>query len=113
MEDLLKQLLVENSIAESKTTTNTISKLIDNTRIIGLANSISATKKQILEIFNMYKQSEDFKEKHIAIDNANAKREYEYFFNANIGDELFDEDYVDFWMYAPSLPGEPNGDENA
>ena len=81
MEDLLKQLLVENSIAESKTTTNIISKLIDNTRIIGLANSISATKKQILEIFNMYKQSEDFKEKHIAIDNANAKREYEYFFN--------------------------------
>ncbi len=46
-------------------------------------------------------------------DDDDQDTEYEYFFNANIGDELFDEDYVDFWMYAPSLPGEPNGDENA
>lgn len=28
--------------------------------------------------------------------------EYEYFFNANVGDELFDEDYVVRWMYVPN-----------
>lgn len=28
--------------------------------------------------------------------------EYEYFFNANVGDELFDEDHISRWMYVPS-----------
>jgi len=28
--------------------------------------------------------------------------EYEYFFNANVGDELFDEDHISRWMYVPN-----------
>lgn len=31
--------------------------------------------------------------------------EYEYFFNANVGDELFKEDHIDSWMIAPLLSG--------
>ena len=29
--------------------------------------------------------------------------EYEYFFNANVGDELFDEDHISRWMYVPNV----------
>lgn len=29
--------------------------------------------------------------------------EYEYFFNANVGDELFDEDCISRWMYVPNV----------
>ena len=29
--------------------------------------------------------------------------EYEYFFNANVGDELFDEDCIGRWMYVPNV----------
>lgn len=32
--------------------------------------------------------------------------EYEYFFNANVGDELFTEDSVECWMYCPQYEGE-------
>jgi len=32
--------------------------------------------------------------------------EYENFFNSNVGDELFSEDSVEFWMYKPDLPNE-------
>lgn len=37
--------------------------------------------------------------------------EYEYFFNANVGDELFEEDLISFWMYKPNLPDEKYEDE--
>lgn len=33
--------------------------------------------------------------------------EYEYFFNANVGDELFSEDSVELWMYCP-VSSDPN-----
>ena len=29
--------------------------------------------------------------------------EYEYFFNADVGDELFDEDHIGRWMYVPNV----------
>ncbi|ENX57615.1 MULTISPECIES: hypothetical protein [Acinetobacter] len=45
-------------------------------------------------------------------DDEDDETDYEYFFNANVGDELFDEDSVDFWMYKPNLPGEEEGNEN-
>lgn len=35
--------------------------------------------------------------------------EYEYFFNSNVGDELFDEDMISRWMYVPE-PREKNND---
>lgn len=33
--------------------------------------------------------------------------EYEYFFNANVGDELFDEDSIARWMYVPEAQEQP------
>lgn len=41
-------------------------------------------------------------------DGDRSDQEYEYFFNANVGDELFDEDDISRWMYTP----EPKDSEN-
>lgn len=78
MEIFIKQLLIENNIELNKTVTNTVEKLIENAKISELEKSISNLKKQIIEIFTMYKEKEDFKEKHIVIENANAKKEYDF-----------------------------------
>ncbi|MGN7785993.1 PP2C family serine/threonine-protein phosphatase [Niabella sp. 22666] len=81
MENFLNQLLAEYQIAPNKTVDNTLLKLIDNSRIAALSKSITAIKQEIIDIFNMYKNKEDFKESYISITNANAKKEYEYLFD--------------------------------
>src|SRR5690606_18943021 len=78
MEKLLTQLLTENNIEVNKIVSNTIAKLIDNAKIVELAKDISGIKNQILEIFEMNKEKEEFKEKHLAIENANAKKMYDF-----------------------------------
>ncbi|MFB2119800.1 PP2C family serine/threonine-protein phosphatase [Parapedobacter sp. 2B3] len=78
MEALLKQILAENSIELNKIANNTIAKLIENAKIAELAKSVSGIKNQIIEIFDMYREKEEFKEKHLSIANANAKKEYDY-----------------------------------
>lgn len=77
MEKLLTQLLAENNIEPNKIVKNTIAKLIDNAKIAELAKNISGIKNQIIKIFDMYREKEEFKEKHLAIANANAKKEYD------------------------------------
>lgn len=77
-EVFLKQLLTENNIELNKVVNNTIAKLIDNAKVAELTKSISGLKNQIIEIFEMYKDKEEFKEKHLFIANANAKKEYDY-----------------------------------
>ena len=81
MENFLNQLLAEYQIAQNKTVDNTLLKLIDNTKVAALSKSITVLKQEIIDIFNMYKNKEDFKESHISITNANAKKEYEYLFD--------------------------------
>ena len=78
MEALLKQLLAENNIESNKLVNKTISKLVDNAKIAELVKSISAIKNQIIEIFNMYREKEEFKDKHWVVANANAKKEYDF-----------------------------------
>ncbi|WP_447641432.1 MULTISPECIES: PP2C family serine/threonine-protein phosphatase [Chitinophagaceae] len=81
MEALLKQLLAENNIESNKLVNKTIDKLVDNAKIAELAKSISAIKNQIIEIFDMYREKEEFKDKHLVIANANAKKEYDFTIN--------------------------------
>lgn len=81
MEKLLIQLLAENNIEQNKVVSNTIAKLIDNAKITEFAKEISDIKNQIIQIFDMYREKEEFKEKHLAIDNANAKKEYDFAFD--------------------------------
>lgn len=78
MEKFIKQLLTENNIEQNNIVDNTISKLIDNAKVAELTKSISVIKKQLIEIFNMYREKEEFKDKHIVIENANAKKEYDF-----------------------------------
>ncbi len=81
MEKFLTQLLAEKNIQINKVVNNTIAKLIDNAKLVEFAKEISRLKNQILQIFDMYREKEDFKEKHLAIDNANAKKEYSFIFD--------------------------------
>lgn len=81
MEKLLTQLLTENNIELNKTANKTITKLLDNAKIAELAKNISEVKSQIIEIFDMNKEKEEFKEKHLAITNANAKKAYDFTFD--------------------------------
>ncbi|MEJ5993300.1 PP2C family serine/threonine-protein phosphatase [Pedobacter sp. Du54] len=81
MEAFLKQILSENNIEPNKLVNQTITKLVDNAKIAELAKSIVSIKNQIIEIFMIYKNKEEFKEKHIVIANANAKKEYDFTFD--------------------------------
>lgn len=81
METVLKQILSENNIELNKVVNNAIAKLVDNAKISDLSKSISSIKNQIIEIFEMYRDKEEFKERHITIANANAKKEYNFIFD--------------------------------
>lgn len=78
MDGILKQLLAENNIEPNKVVNNTIAKIIDNAKVAELVKSILGKKKQIIEIFDMYREKEEFKDMHLAIANANAKRDYDF-----------------------------------
>ncbi|OPB87562.1 PP2C family serine/threonine-protein phosphatase [Elizabethkingia ursingii] len=81
MEKFLQQLLKDNHFEQSKIVDNTILKLVDNVKVSDLTKAITSIKQQIIEIFKMYKSKEEFKDKYIALTNANAKKEYEYIFD--------------------------------
>lgn len=81
MKDLLYKILKENRIASSKIVDKTIAKLVDNEKIFEMSKTISQIEQQILEIFKMYEEKEEFKDSHIFIPNAHAKKEYNYTFD--------------------------------
>lgn len=81
MEALLKQIIKEFDVEENKIVEHTISKLIDNAQVCELSKLIADTKQEIFKIFSMYREKEEFKERHITITNANVKKEYEYIFD--------------------------------
>ena len=71
MEDFLRKLLAEYHILKDNFTDKTITKVIQNEEIKELIKSISQQKKQIINQFKMYHQTEIFLEKYIPITNAN------------------------------------------
>lgn len=81
MEALLKQIIKEFDVEENKIVEHTISKLIDNAQVCDLSKLITDTKQEIFKIFSMYREKEEFKERHITITNAHVKKEYEYIFD--------------------------------
>lgn len=83
METFLKDILKDFEIEENKIVETTISKLKQNAKVSDLEKSMLSIKKQVLEIFNMYRDKEEFKEKQIIIPNANAKKEYQFSFDLN------------------------------
>lgn len=81
MEKFLRKILEYNNIETNKMVDNTINKLVDNKRVVELSKSIKDIENQVLDIFIMYKEKEDFKERYITITNANAKKEYDFIFD--------------------------------
>lgn len=81
MENVLREVLKENRIETNKVVDSTIEKLLNNVKVSELSKSINDLKSRILEIFNMTKEIEEFKESHIVIPNANAKKEYAFTFD--------------------------------
>lgn len=81
MEKILNDILKEYNIERTKIVDSTIVKLMDNAKVSELSKSITDLKSQILQIFNMNKVKEEFKEAQIYIPNANAKKEYAFTFD--------------------------------
>lgn len=81
MENVLREVLKENRIETNKVVDSTIEKLLNNVKVSELSKSINDLKARILEIFNMTKEIEEFKESRIVIPNANAKKEYAFTFD--------------------------------
>lgn len=84
MEKLLTEILKEYNIERNKLVDSTILKLMDNEKVNELSHSISNLKSQILQIFNMNKDKEEFKEAQISIPNANVKKEYQFCFDSTL-----------------------------
>ncbi|MBK1896018.1 PP2C family serine/threonine-protein phosphatase [Chryseobacterium paridis] len=81
MKSLLLDVLKEYQIENNKIVDITIEKLTDNAKIYELSKSIKNIKTQILQIFTMYKEKEEFKESYFTVPNANVKKEYSYTFD--------------------------------
>ncbi|WP_300671078.1 protein phosphatase 2C domain-containing protein [Soonwooa sp.] len=84
MEKILNEILKENNIESSKVVNATISKLSENVKVNEISKSILDLKLQILQIFNMYKEKEEFIEAQLSIPNANVKKEYNFCFDTSI-----------------------------
>lgn len=84
MEKLLNDLLKEHNIERSKLVDSTVLKLINNEKISELSQSIAYLKSQILQIFNMNKDKEEFKDAQIFIPNANVKKEFNFCFDSTL-----------------------------
>jgi len=84
MEKLLNEILKEYNIERNKLVDSTVLKLINNEKISELSESIANLKSQILQIFNMNKDKEEFKEAQIFIPNANVKKEFNFCFDSTL-----------------------------
>ncbi|MFC6268982.1 PP2C family serine/threonine-protein phosphatase [Frigoriflavimonas asaccharolytica] len=84
MEDYLRKLLTEFEIKNSKAVESTLSKLADNQKLIDISKTIKELNISMIELFTMHKEKEEFKEAHIIIPNANAKKEYQFTFDLSL-----------------------------
>ena len=81
MEQYIKHLFEKNNIPASKLTDKVIQKLTESARVEEIYKTILSHNHEIMNIFNQYKESEEFKEYHLAIPNANAKTDYSFKFD--------------------------------
>lgn len=81
MKSLLQDVLQEHKIESNKIVDITIEKLTDNAKIYELSKSIKNLKSQILQIFTMHKEKEEFRDSYFTVPNANVKKEYSYTFD--------------------------------
>ena len=81
MEEFLKVLIAEFGITQSKATDKAIEKLVDSNKIKALSDQITEVKQQIINLFVISKEKEEFKERHFIIENANAKKDYNFQLN--------------------------------
>lgn len=81
MEKFIKNLLEIHQISSSKITDKVISRLINSAKVEELYKTILSYNQDIMNIFSRYKESEEFKEFHLVIPNANAKAEYSFQFD--------------------------------
>lgn len=84
MESLLNEILKDHNIESSKVVDTTILRLKDNAKVYEISKSISDLKYQILQIFNMYKEKEEFIDSQLSIPNANVKKEYNFCFDQEL-----------------------------
>lgn len=84
MESLLNEILKDHNIESSKIVDTTVLKLRDNAKVYEISKSISDLKYQILQIFNMYKEKEEFIDSQMSIPNANVKKEYNFCFDQEL-----------------------------
>jgi hypothetical protein len=81
MKSLLQDVLKEHQIESNKIVDITIEKLTDNAKIYELSKTIKNLRSQILQIFTMHKEKEEFKDSYFTVPNANVKKEYSYTFD--------------------------------
>ncbi|CAD7797392.1 hypothetical protein CHRY9390_00161 [Chryseobacterium aquaeductus] len=81
MKNLLQDVLLEHQIESNKIVNITVEKLVDNAKIYELSKSIKDLKLQILQIFKMHKEKEEFRDSYFTVPNANVKKEYAYTFD--------------------------------
>mgnify|MGYP001023029506 CR=1 FL=1 len=81
MEQFIKHLLDKNQISTSKRIDKVISRLIQSAKVEEIYKNIISLNQEIMNIFNRYNESEEFKEFPLAIPNANAKTDYSFKFD--------------------------------
>ena len=78
MEQYIKHLLEKSNIPASKLTDKIIQKLTESVKVEEFYKTILSHNQEIMNIFEQYKESEEFKEYHLVIPNAKAKEDYSY-----------------------------------
>ena len=81
MEQYIKHLLEKSNIPVSKLTDKIIQKLTESVKVEEFYKTILSHNQEIMNIFNQYKESEEFKEYHLVIPNAKANEDYSFKFD--------------------------------
>ena len=81
MEQYIKHLLEKNNIPASKLTDKVIQKLTESVKVEEIYKTILSHNQEIMNIFNQYKESEEFKEYHLVIPNAKANEDDSFKFD--------------------------------
>jgi len=81
MEQYIKHLLEKSNIPVSKLTDKIIQKLTESVKVEEFYKTILSHNQEIMNMFEQYKESEEFKEYHLVIPNAKAKEDYSFKFD--------------------------------
>jgi len=77
----MENILSEFNIEQNKISERAFFKLINNAKANDLKKQFVSIKNQLFEIFTMYKENEEFKEYHLILENAHAKKQFEFKLN--------------------------------